>query len=72
MTGATAPSPVVEEFKKDLETVSLYLQPIAMGNLMTLRSVTSTNVIHNISYSRAAMRGSIIFQLIYLGLIQFK
>ena len=55
MTGATAPSPVVEELKKDLEAVSYQVQPVARGNPMTLRSVTTTNVRHNISYWRAAM-----------------
>ena len=43
VTGGTAPSPVVEELKKDTESASQF-QPIARENHMSPGSVTSTNV----------------------------
>ena len=43
VTGRAAPSPVVEELKKDTESASQF-QPIARENHMSTGSVTTTNV----------------------------
>ena len=51
VTGRAAPSPVVEELKKDTESASQF-QPIARENHMSPGSVTSTNVIYVIFHDR--------------------
>ena len=44
VTGAAAPSPVMEELQKDSGAASLQHQAVVRGNLLTPGSVTTTNV----------------------------
>ena len=44
VTGAPAPSPVMEELKKEAGAASLHLQTVARGNPTSPGSVTSRNV----------------------------
>ena len=69
MTGATAPSPVVEELKREVGAASLQLQPIARGNLLMPGSATTTNVRYNNSCWSVSMSSSSKF---ILGQIQFS
>ena len=65
VTGRAAPSPVVEELKKDTESASQF-QPIARENHMSPGSVTSTNVIYVIFHDRFSHSDNLQFILLKL------